>query len=161
MRRSASEILPALDTSSRALERAAPATADRAVLPDPGDAPMARTVELDGLPSAATGAMAHRAQAEKSPLRDSRLLTGVMLALGLNLLAWSTPAPSPFILGLVLLCFTLALAEHRRARVGFRKGVARTGEKHGLETQQAARAAAAIEQDACAERDRAWKELRR
>jgi hypothetical protein len=160
MRPSSSEN-PALDPSLHTLESAARATADRAVLSDPGDAPTARTVELHGLPPAATGAMARRARAETSILRDSRVLTGLMLALGINLLAWSMPAPSPFALAFALLCFALALAEHRRARVGFRRGVALAGEEHGIETKQSARAAGAIEQEACTEMDRSWKELRR
>jgi hypothetical protein len=155
--------IPALDKSPRAPESAesAASTADRAVLPDPVDASVAQAVALDGLPAAATGAMADTARTEKRNLRESRLLTGMMLALGFNVIAWSMPAPSPFALAFAMLCFALALVEHRRARVDFRKEVALAGEEHGLETQQAARAAGAIEQEACAERDRAWKELHR
>jgi hypothetical protein len=153
-----------LDSSKRAskdAERAAPATADSAGLPEAGDAQILQSRELDGLSSAATRAMVRTAQAEDHGLRISWLLSGLSIALGLSVLAWSMPAPGIAALNFVVLSFALAMSEHYRARAHFRREVARAGQKHGLDAQQAARAAQAIEDVWHTGTDRAGWELGR
>lgn len=59
-------------------------------------------------------------------LRESRLLCGLMVALGINAIAWSMPTPSLGALSFTALCFTLALVERRRANARFRRAKLRT-----------------------------------
>jgi hypothetical protein len=93
------------------------------------------------LPASARAAMSRVAEAEAPDLQSSRELTGPMITLAILVLAWSLPAPSAGTLGFVGLCFSLALVEHHRARMRFRREVTEAGKRHGAHAQEAARVA--------------------